>query len=214
MFLARNIVPFDAQTFFVGLGAFLCWVSIMKYIEHAQEYSYFSRTIAHAGPDVIRNLVNVIPFFLGFAFLGMSVFWQGYRFRNPSIAFFSLFCIMLGDEISNTFNETMQIDYLFGAIYMFCFVFFSMQVMMNIFLIIIGDSYSIAKDTHKYDWVDVSLSIQIQINYRLKLKKKEKTKSRRERAVTLILDHKILRNSRRNKEVNKLFCLINPNNIE
>lgn len=128
----------------------------MKYFEHAPEYSFFSRTVAHAGPDVFRNLVNVIPFFIGFAMLGLSIFWQGYRFRDPSIAFFSLFCIMLGDEISNTFNETMQINYLFGGIFMFAFVFFSMQVMMNIFLIIIGDSYSIVKDTHKYDWLDVS----------------------------------------------------------
>lgn len=155
MFFARNVIPLDVQTIFVGLGCFLCWISIMKYIEHAQAYSYFSRTIAHAGPDVLRNLVNVLPFFMGFAMLGMSIFWQGYRFRDPSIAFFSLFCIMLGDEISNTFNEVMQIDFIFGAIFMFSFVFFSMQVMMNIFLIIIGDSYSIVKDTHKYDWLDV-----------------------------------------------------------
>lgn len=99
-------------------------------------------------------MVNVFPFFMGFAFLGMAVFWQAYRFQDPSIVFFSLYCIMLGDEISNTFYETMQVDFVFGALYMFCFVFFSMQVMMNIFLIIIGDSYSVAKETHKYSWLD------------------------------------------------------------
>jgi dolichol kinase len=84
--------------------------------------------------------VNVIPFFVGFAFLGMSIFWAGYRFQNPTNAFFSLFCIMLGDELSNTFNELQQINYMFGAIYLFCFIFFSMQVILNIFLTVIGDA--------------------------------------------------------------------------
>jgi len=78
--------------------------------------------------------------------LGMSLFWQGYRFRNPTIAFFSLYSIMMGDEISNTFNEVMQINLIVGGVYIFMFVFMSMQVMMNIFLIIIGDSYSIIKE--------------------------------------------------------------------
>jgi len=52
----------------------------------------------------------------------------------------------MGDEISNTFNEVMQINEIVGGVYVFMFVFMSMQVMMNIFLIIIGDSYSIIKE--------------------------------------------------------------------
>lgn len=107
---ARDYIPLSSMQIFVGIGCSLSWFSLSKYIEHASEYSYFSRTIFHAGPDIIRNLINVLPFFIGFAMLGMSVFWQGFRFREPSIAFFSLFCVMLGDEISNTFMETMQID--------------------------------------------------------------------------------------------------------
>ncbi len=105
MYICRDIIPIDTETFFIGFGCLLAWISIMKYIEYAPQYSYFSRTIQKAGPDILRNLVNVIPFFVGFAFLGMSIFWAGYRFQNPTIAFFSLFCIMLGDELSNTFNE-------------------------------------------------------------------------------------------------------------
>ncbi|CDW79317.1 UNKNOWN [Stylonychia lemnae] len=154
MFLGRDIIPLMTQNLFVGLGNFLCWVSITKYVEHAPAYSFFSRTISYSGPDICRNLINVIPLFIGFAMLGMSLFWEGYRFRNPSIAFFSLYCIMMGDEISNTFNEVMQINTIVGGIFVFLFVFMSMQVMMNIFLIIIGDSYSVIKDKHKYDWLE------------------------------------------------------------
>ena len=146
MVVGRDIIPLTTQNIFVGLGNFFCWVSLTKYIAHAPAYAFFSRTLSYSGPDICRNLINVIPLFIGFAMLGMSLFWQGYRFRNPSIALFSLYCIMMGDEISNTFNEVMQINEIVGGVYVFMFVFMSMQVMMNIFLIIIGDSYSIIKE--------------------------------------------------------------------
>jgi hypothetical protein len=48
---------------------------------------------------------------------------------------------------------------MFGAIYLFCFIFFSMQVILNIFLTVIGDALAIIKETHKYDWLEVILLI-------------------------------------------------------
>jgi hypothetical protein len=85
--------------------------------------------------------------------LGLSVFWRSFRFKQPSSAFYTLFSLMLGDEISNTFNELQQIDYIFGALYMFWFIFFGMSVMMNLFLIIIGDSFDVVQETHKFNWL-------------------------------------------------------------
>lgn len=153
MCLFRDPVPFATLTIFVGIGCFLCWVSITKYIEHSPHLSFFSRTIQHAGPNIVRHAINMLPFFVGFAMLGLAVFWPTFRFREPSIALFSLFCIMLGDEISNTFSEVMQFDSLFGALYMFAWVFFSMSVMMNIFMILVGDSFDVVQETHKFNWL-------------------------------------------------------------
>ena len=103
MSLFRDAVPLGSLELFVGIGCFLCWVSVTKYIEHYPKLSFFSRTIYNAGPNIIRHSINMLPFFIGFGMLGLAVFWPTFRFRDPSIAFFSLFCIMLGDEISNTF---------------------------------------------------------------------------------------------------------------
>ena len=103
MCLNRDYVPLGSLELFVGIGTFLCWVSVTKYIEHSATISVFSRTIQHAGPNVIRHAINMLPFFIGFGMLGLAVFWPTYRFREPHVAFFSLFSIMLGDEISNTF---------------------------------------------------------------------------------------------------------------
>lgn len=153
MFIYRDIVPLGSLEIFVGIGTFLCWVSITKYIEHSSTISFFSRTIQHAGPNVIRHAINMLPFFIGFGMLGMAIFWPTFRFRDPSIAYFSLFCIMLGDEISNTFQEVMQFDMMFGALFMFGWVFFSMSVMMNLFMIIVGDSFEVIQEQHKFNWL-------------------------------------------------------------
>ena len=142
MFVERNIIPLRNAEIFVGLGAFLCWISLSKYIEHSQKYSYFSRTIAHAAPNIIRQLINMLPFFIGFGLLGVSVFWAGYRFNDPYMAFFTLFCSMMGDELGGTYNEVMQINYLFGSIYLSLYLILSISVLMNIFIILIKQRWA------------------------------------------------------------------------
>jgi hypothetical protein len=157
MCLSRDYVPIGSLQLFVGLGTFLSWVSVTKYIEHSPHLSFFSRTIQHAGPNIIRHAINMLPFFIGFGMLGLAVFWPTFRFRDPHIAYFSLFCIMNGDEISNTFQEVMQFDMIFGGLFMFCWVVFSMSVMMNIFMILVGDSFEAIQESHKFKWLtDVS----------------------------------------------------------
>jgi hypothetical protein len=54
----------------------------------------------------MRHAINMMPFVIGFGMLGMAVFWPTYRFRSPAVTYFTLFSVMLGDEISNVFNET------------------------------------------------------------------------------------------------------------
>jgi hypothetical protein len=60
---------------------------------------------------------------------------------------------MLGDEISNAFMEVIQFDSFFGPIYMFCWVFLSMSILMNLFIIIVGDSFATVQETHKFNWL-------------------------------------------------------------
>ena len=153
LFVGRNLVPASNYQCFVGFGASLAWISISKYIEYTQRYSSFTRTISHAAPSIFKHLINMLPFWIGFAMLGMCVFWSGFRFKDPHIAFFSLFCTMFGDEISNTFTEVMQINYLFGMVYMCMFLIFSISFLLPLFLIFVKDSFELTQETHKYKWL-------------------------------------------------------------
>ena len=83
----------------------LAWISLTRYIEHAKEFSFISRTLSYSLPDVFRHLINSIPIYMGFAMLGMAFFWESYRFRYFYMALYTLFALSLGDEISNTFND-------------------------------------------------------------------------------------------------------------
>lgn len=105
MCLVNGPVPLQTLQVFIGIGCALCWFSASKFIEHSPHLSFFSRTIHHAGPNIVRHGINMVPFFIGFAMLGMAIFWPTYRFRTAYTTFFSLFSIMLGDEISNSFME-------------------------------------------------------------------------------------------------------------
>ena len=153
MCLFGSSIPLDSISLFVGLGCALSWISTSKYIEHSPKLSFFSRTIQHAAPNIMRHAINMLPFFIGFGMLAMAVFWPTYRFRSPFVTYFSLFSIMLGDEISNSFMETIQFDPLFGPVFMFCWVFLSMSVMMNLFIIIVGESFEIVRETNKFNWL-------------------------------------------------------------
>ena len=153
MCLVNGPVPLKTIQLFVGLGCAFCWFSSSKFIEHSPHLSFFSRTIHNAGPNIIRHGINMVPFFIGFAMLGMAIFWPTFRFRSAYTTFFSLYSTMLGDEISNVFMEVIQFDSFFGPIYIFCWVFLSMSILMNLFIIIVGDSFATVQETHKFNWL-------------------------------------------------------------
>jgi hypothetical protein len=45
MYMARDFIPLETEVFFIGFGCLLGWISIMKYIEYAPKFSFFSRTV-------------------------------------------------------------------------------------------------------------------------------------------------------------------------
>lgn len=47
----------------------------------------------------------MIPLFIGYAFLGMAIFWESRRFENFSVSCYTLFALMHGDMIWDTYND-------------------------------------------------------------------------------------------------------------
>jgi len=53
-----------------------------------------------AFPILMRALMGIIPFFIGYAILGQCLFWQvNDKFGSFSTALMCLFCMMNGDNV-------------------------------------------------------------------------------------------------------------------
>ncbi len=107
-------------------------------------------------PKVLRALVGVLPSFIGFAFLGICLFYVTYRFQDIGYASICLFAMMNGDELSSTFRELTAVSMFISQIYLYSFIIFSMWVIQNIFCVIIEDGYMTTKyEGTKYDFMQL-----------------------------------------------------------
>jgi hypothetical protein len=74
-FIMRSYIPIELSNFVLGLGCMLQWFSLIKYLDTTYKYSFITRTFKRALPRVLRAIISIVPIFIGYAFLGMSLFW-------------------------------------------------------------------------------------------------------------------------------------------
>jgi hypothetical protein len=82
----------------------LNWLSFSRYIESTSHYTFVNRTFGVALPVVMRAMVGIFPFFIGFVFLGICLFWETKSFNSPSSAMYTLFALMNGDNITEVYS--------------------------------------------------------------------------------------------------------------
>jgi len=69
--------------------------------------------------------IGVIPFFIGYSFLGMCLFTECNKFNNFSNSLYTLFSLMNGDVVFYTYHEVRQLHFILGGLYSYFFIFFS-----------------------------------------------------------------------------------------
>ena len=104
-------------------------------------------------PIVMRAMVGILPFFIGFALLGLCLFWESHRFSSASSSMFTLFALMNGDSITEVYHDISYWKFLLANFYCYFFVFISACVIQNVFIIIIEDGYLTIKYKESYDWL-------------------------------------------------------------
>ncbi len=66
-------------------------------------------------------LLGVLPLFLAYLFLGISIFWKYDKFKSPIDACDTLFSLMFGDIVLETFTDTFN-EGSFGQLYLVSFL--------------------------------------------------------------------------------------------
>lgn len=148
----QNLPIVSADTL-LGLGCMLAWWSMLRYFLKSESYKSMLASFNKSAPFIGRALISMLPLFIGYAFLGMSIFWESRRFSDFTVSCYTLFALMHGDMIWDTYNDLIQIDYLLGQLFLYSYIFLSVCVIANIFTIIIEEGFMKQKYDNNYSWL-------------------------------------------------------------
>lgn len=81
------------------------WIGLVRYMETSKQYSTLARTLAMAMPNVLKTLLSALPIILGYTFLGVALFWKSNRFSSATGVLTTLYSIMFGDMVYDTFHD-------------------------------------------------------------------------------------------------------------
>ena len=91
----------------IGLGCAINWIAVAKYFALSRSYSIITRTLRVAIPINIKIMLGILPIFIGYCLLAMSLFWNNVEFfNNFSNTAYLFFSMMNGDSILVTFHNT------------------------------------------------------------------------------------------------------------
>lgn len=78
--IEERLAIFEHKELLVGLGVMLAWITILKYLEYSPNLNLMSATLGKSWSNLLVFLLGVMPFFLGFVFLGQTIFWKYNKF--------------------------------------------------------------------------------------------------------------------------------------
>jgi mucolipin 3 len=122
------------------------WIGLIRYMETSRHYSILARTLNLGMPNVVKTLISALPVLMGYTFLGLALFWKSNRFSSATGCLTTLYALMFGDMVYDTFHDLSQTNYLSSQLYLYSFVFFSVCVINSLFISVIVDAFETAKD--------------------------------------------------------------------
>jgi hypothetical protein len=89
----------------IGLGCMAAWLGLIRYMETSKNYSILAKTLSFAMPNVLKTLISALPVLMGYTFLGLALFWQSNRFSSAPGCLTTLYSLMFGDMVYDTFHD-------------------------------------------------------------------------------------------------------------
>uniref|UniRef100_A0A0K0FG47 PKD_channel domain-containing protein n=1 Tax=Strongyloides venezuelensis TaxID=75913 RepID=A0A0K0FG47_STRVS len=144
---------FTFTSIFLGSGALLVYVGLLRYLGFFNQYNVLVLTLKRSIPNILRFLVCAIILYGGFLIAGWVVIGPySLKFRTLSKSSEALFSLLNGDDMFATFatiNDSNSTIKVFGTIYIYVFVSLFIYVVLSLFIAIIMDAYEIIKERYK-----------------------------------------------------------------
>jgi len=117
-------------------------VGLVRFLDYDRRFFVVVLTLRKALPRVARLLVGVLPLFLAFALLGVALFGADVDdFRSLGQSCITLFAVLNGDVIRDTFTALTQVHNVAGQVYLYIFVSLFIYVVLNVLLAVAEEAF-------------------------------------------------------------------------
>lgn len=153
-----SMIDYHDKTVFdeylVGFGCALAFFNMGRYLEYSHYYDTIYATLGHALPNVLKYIIGVSTLLFAFLFFGVLVFGRsGQYFNSITNSLVTLFAVILGDSIFNVFNDVNGFTVIIGSVYWYLFIIIFIAIVLNIFIVILEESYTYVKVESKDHWL-------------------------------------------------------------
>jgi Polycystin cation channel len=121
VFSALSTETIQYLHFFLGLSGLLCWVRLVPRFQHfGPRYNLLLSTMRLAMPFLVRFFLGILPVYMGFSLFGVLMFSTVTRkFRDLGQTAQSLFAILNGDMIEDSYTDLMHTYRVLGQVYLY-----------------------------------------------------------------------------------------------
>ena len=100
-----NNPPGNGVEVLVGVGCMAAWIGLIRYMETSKHYSILAKTLNEWMPTILKTLISALPILMGYTFLGLALFWKSNRFSSATGCLTTLYSLMFGDMVYDTFHD-------------------------------------------------------------------------------------------------------------
>ena len=141
-FFFVSLVSLDVYFRTVGFACFFAWVKLVQYLSWSPNSYAIINTLKRSFSTLWKYALGILPVFMGFVFLGMSLFWESGNYSSAPQAMAKSFAMVNGDNLYGIFEPNFEVNYLAGYLYMFVFFVLFISAVHNIFISIISEGFS------------------------------------------------------------------------
>ncbi|CAO4371427.1 unnamed protein product [Caenorhabditis nigoni] len=143
---------FTLTSIFLGMGALLVYVGVLRYFGFFSQYNILILTLKRSAPNIMRFMTCAIVLYAGFLIAGWVIIGPySMKFRTLAESSEALFSLLNGDDMFATFytiNDSNTVIKVFGTVYIYLFVSLFIYVVLSLFIAIIMDAYEVVKDRY------------------------------------------------------------------
>ncbi|KAL0214585.1 hypothetical protein P9112_006769 [Eukaryota sp. TZLM1-RC] len=137
----------------MSVVAFLMWFNLFKFLDLSNRLSLLTKVLKSSAKDVAAFAVIFGIIFMGYAFAGRLAFGiDVYEYRSMKHSFLSLFRMVVGDfDYDSIFLANRAI----GPFFIISFMFLVFFILLNMFLAIINDTFTVVREQEAQNKEDV-----------------------------------------------------------